>query len=57
VNQVLLDFGKQWIYSLIKFWSFFSQVLMVETQGMLESLKSANGGERGEHLFDFISLN
>jgi hypothetical protein len=35
----------------------FLSSLMVETQGMLESLKGTNGEERNEHLSDFISLN
>jgi hypothetical protein len=30
---------------------------MVKSQGMLESLKGTNGGERDEHLSVFIDLN
>jgi hypothetical protein len=30
---------------------------MVESQGMLESLKGTNGGERDEHLSIFVGLN
>jgi hypothetical protein len=50
---MLLNFGIQWISSLIEFWRLFSQVLMVKSQGMLRSLKSTNGGEIDEHLLLF----
>jgi hypothetical protein len=43
---MLLDFGNQWISSIVEFWSLFSHVLMVKSQGMLGSLKSTNEGER-----------
>jgi hypothetical protein len=41
-----LDFGNQWISSLLEFCCLLSQDLMVESLGMLESLRSNNGGER-----------
>jgi hypothetical protein len=50
---MLLNFGIQWISSLIEFWSLFSQVLMLKSQEMLGSLKITNGEERDEHLLLF----
>jgi hypothetical protein len=43
---MLLDFGKQWIYSLIAVCSLFSQEMMVEIKDLLESLRNNNGRER-----------
>ena len=46
MNQMLLDFGNQWIFSPIEFCCLFSQVLMVGIKNLLERWRSNNGGER-----------
>jgi hypothetical protein len=43
---MLLDFGDQWTCSPIEVCYLFSQEKMVEIKGLLESLRSNNGGER-----------
>jgi hypothetical protein len=43
---VLLEFGNQWISSLIEFWRCFSQALMVESLSNQRELEGSNGGER-----------
>jgi hypothetical protein len=43
---VLLDFGNQWISSLIEFWGYFSQALMVKSLRNQWELEESNGGER-----------
>jgi len=45
MNQMLLDFGNQWICSPIEFYCLLSQVLMVGIKDLLEGWKSNNGGE------------
>jgi len=43
---MLLDFGKQWICSLIEVCNLFSKEMMVGMMDLLESLRSNNGRER-----------
>ena len=46
MNQVLLEFGNKWIYSLIEFGTFFSQGLMGKSKRRAWEFKVTNGEER-----------
>ena len=48
MNQMLLDFENQLVFSPIEFCYLFSQVLMVGINDLLEGWRSNNGGERGK---------